>query len=39
MSSLEQLQINVAAAREAPLGEAERKALEARMNGKAAARQ
>ncbi len=33
MSSLEQLRINVAAAREAPLDQQQRKALEARMNG------
>ena len=33
MSSLEQLRINVAAAREVPLDEEQRKTLEARMNG------
>lgn len=33
MSSLDELQINVAAAREAPLDQAQRAALEARMNG------
>ena len=37
MSSLEQLRINVAAAREAPLDRAQRKALEARMRGSLAA--
>ena len=37
MSSLEQLRINVAAAREAPLDRAQRKALETRMNGSVAA--
>jgi aryl-alcohol dehydrogenase-like predicted oxidoreductase len=37
MSSLEQLSINVAAAREAPLDAAQRKALEARMSGPVAA--
>jgi aryl-alcohol dehydrogenase-like predicted oxidoreductase len=37
MSSLEQLRINVAAARQTPLDQAERKALEARMNGPAVA--
>jgi aryl-alcohol dehydrogenase-like predicted oxidoreductase len=39
MSSLEQLRINVAAARETPLDDQQRKALEARMSGTGAAQQ
>ena len=38
MSSLEQLRMNVAAAREAPFDEAQRRTLEARMHGVAVAR-